>query len=119
SPLRLHFLAPFVARKHESWGLLSEPLDVLEHAPMNAMDDHVGPHFPVAGRPHVVLVPGRPLKQRPAAGERRQQKLTLARDQKAFEMGWMNFGVRSQLTHRRSEERRVGKECRYRRSPNN
>src|SRR5579863_3339633 len=71
--------------------------DVLEHAPVDVVDNRVGPELPVTGRPQIVLVPSSPFQPRPPAGKRRQQELAPAGNQKPLEMGRMNLRVGSPL----------------------
>src|SRR6185295_10090046 len=68
-------------------GLLRLAPDVAQHPEMDAVDDRVRPELPVAGRPHVVAIPGRALEERASTGPGREPELAALRGQEPLEVG--------------------------------
>src|SRR5271165_2067369 len=72
-----------------------------EYAIVNAMNDRVRPESPVRCRPETVLVQGATFKKSLSRRQRRQQELTLRRNQETIEVRWVDFEQRVPLLHRR------------------
>ena len=80
---------------------LGEPLHMLQHAPVNRMDDPVRPELPIRRRRDVQLVPGAPLEARAVAGERDEAELAAAGPEVAVEVRGVEVAVGASLRERR------------------
>ena len=72
-----------------------------QYSEMNRVDDVVGPNLPVSDWPQGVVIPGRSFQQGSAARQRRELELALFRNQKATQMGRIDFVVRCPFLKRR------------------
>src|SRR5271157_734349 len=71
-----------------------------EYAIVNAMNNRVRPESPVRCRPETMLVQGASFQKRLPSRQRRQEELTLFRDEEAVEVRRVDLEQRIPFSHR-------------------